>query len=140
MMNSYHRPSQYCLRKIDSSIKIASQNTSNKTMLNITSNRNISILNRIGNHCYYNKIYMTRNMNHQNFQIIKRKIQLPAYHPKYKKPEWVFDLDLDPTKYRGLWRILPVPPKARPACYVFCTVISMEYICFTFYHYMMLAD
>eukprot|EP01084_Bolivina_argentea_P019956 37137_1 len=70
----------------------------------------------------------------------KRFIELPPYHPKYKKPEMVYDLNLDWRKYRGIFRIIPVPPRARPAVYVFAAFIFLEYFAFVCCHHMMLRD
>ena len=69
-----------------------------------------------------------------------RNIQLPSYHPKYKRPEWAFDLDLDTKQYKGFWRVFPVPPKARTACIIFGVVVFMEWAAFVICHQMMLAD
>ena len=74
------------------------------------------------------------------YRLNKRFIQLPPYHPKYKKPELVYDLNLDWRRYRGLYWLIPVPPKARPACYVFAAFIFLEYFAFVICHHMMLRD
>lgn len=82
----------------------------------------------------YSNMYRWNNIN----KISKRSVELPPYHPKYKKPELVYDLNLDWRKYRGLWRLIPVPPKARPAGYIFAAFIMLEYFAFVICHHLML--
>lgn len=74
------------------------------------------------------------------FQVYKRGVQLPPYHPKYKKPEWAWDLELDPKIYSGFWKIFPVNPKSRPAVYVFTFVMMAEFVCIAICHHWMLSD
>lgn len=150
-MTTYQRLSSHHLHRIQTTARIPT--TSSKS-LNLTCTRGITYstsrtssircsINRNGNIISNNII----NQNSDNcitinniVKINKRFIRLPSYHPKYKKPAWVYDLDLDRTQYRGIWWLLPVPPKARPACMVFTVMLSMEYCCFTIYNHMMLAE
>ena len=90
---------------------------------------------------YSNKIISSVSYRSSNlYRLNRRFIELPPYHPKYKKPELVYDLNLDWSKYRGIFYFVPVPPKARPACYIFVTFLALEYFGFVFCHHMMLSD
>ena len=98
----------------------------------------ISIYHRLCSK-YTNRVIPTRNIYRLNLWN-KRFVELPPYHPKYKKPELVYDLNLDWRKYRGLWWLIPVPPKARPACYIFTAFISLECAAWNICHWLSLRD
>mmetsp|Transcript_18326 Transcript_18326/g.29038 ORF Transcript_18326/g.29038 Transcript_18326/m.29038 type:complete len:108 (+) Transcript_18326:694-1017(+) len=92
-------------------------------------------------HYYPNHTHIFNGNGHTLQKWSKRFVELPPYHPKYKKPEMVFDLNLDWKRYRGFYRYFPIPPKARPAAFIFAAFIGLE--CFAFigcHHMMMLAD
>ena len=70
----------------------------------------------------------------------KRMVQLPSYHPRYKKPDLMWDLELDPKVYYGFWKLFPIPPKSRPACVWFAVMIGFEFIGFIGVYYIVLSD